>query len=359
MQPRFKRTARFASAALLPLIFAAAVPVTDGMTYEFVMKSQSKQTGNKETVTLRGRGTYAGDDAKLEILDASGAGGSEAFGNKGSYFIVKNGGQEMLLVDPSQKQYMKWDIAAMFAGMSKVLNAVGGLVKMQISDVKIDAQDLGAGETVQGYPTRHIRMVQNYTVSASMFGKKSTSRTETTTDYYFAPSLKIANPFVSNSQQMAMMAQFDMFKNPDYQKQLEAANAKLPKNGVPLKTVTTTVTTDEKGKAETSTAIMEMVNFKTSNVPASAFAIPSDYKMIEMPDLNSAMSANGSAGASGSEGKGFTADSIAAAAKQGAKEGATEGAKTEAKDAAKEAAAGAAKKIKGIFGKKKPKADCC
>jgi len=93
-------------------------------------------------VTLRGRGTYAGDDAKLEILDASGAGGSEAFGNKGSYFIVKNGGQEMLLVDPSQKQYMKWDIAAMFAGMSKVLNAVGGLVKMQISDVKIDAQDL-------------------------------------------------------------------------------------------------------------------------------------------------------------------------------------------------------------------------
>lgn len=354
MRSILTRPARFAAVAALPFLVAAALPVTDGMSYEFVMKSQSKATGNKETVTLHGRGTYAGDDAKLEILDASAnTGGEETFGGKGTYFIVKDGGKEMLLVDPTQKSYMKWDIANMFAGMSKVINAVGGLVKMQISDVKIDAQDLGAGESVQGYPTRHIRMVQNYTVSASMLGRSSKSRSETTTDYYFAPSLRIANPFVSNSQQMAMMSQFDMFKNPDYQSQLAAANAKLPKTGVPLRTVTKTVTTDEKGKQETSITTMEMVNFKATSVPASVFAIPSDYKMIEMPALNASMSANGSAGASGSNGgKGFTADSIAAAAKQGAKEGATEGAKDEAKNAAKDAAAGAAKKIKGIFGKK-------
>jgi hypothetical protein len=352
MRHVLSRPARLVAAAAIPFVFAAAVPVTDGMTYEFVMKSTSRQTGNKETVTLRGRGTYAGDDAKLEILDASAAGGSDAFGGKGTYFIVKDAGKEMLLVDPNQKQYMKWDIATMFAGMAKALNAVGSLVKMQISDIRIDAQDLGAGETVQGYATRHIRMVQNYTVSASVFGKSSKSRSETTVDYYFAPSLRIANPFVTNSAQMAMLAQFDMFKNPDYQRQYEAANAKLPKNGVPLKTVTTTVTTDEKGKAETNTSVMEMVNFKAANIPSSAFAIPSDYKMIEMPNLDAAMAANGKGqGASGSAG--FNADSIAAAAKEGAKEGAKESAKEGAKDAVKDAAAGATKKLKGIFGGKK------
>jgi hypothetical protein len=352
MHPRFRRTARYASVAAVPLFFAAAAPVTDGMSYEFVMKSIARE-GAGETITLRGRGTHAGDDSKLEILDASGAGGSDMFGKKGSYFIVKDGGKEMLLVDPNSKEYMKWDMGAMMAGMSKVLNAVGGLVKMQISDVKIDAQDLGAGETVQGYPTRHIRMVQNYTVSASMFGKKSTSRTETTTDYYFAPSLKIANPFVANSQQMAMMSQFDMFRNPDYQSQYAAANAKLPKNGVPVKTVTKTVTTDEKGKSETATAIMEMVNFKAANIPASAFAVPSDYKMVEMPNFNAAMTAGANGeGASGEKSAGFNADSIGAAAKEGAREGAKEAAKQETKDATKEAAAGAAKKLKGIFKKK-------
>ena len=341
MRHTFARRARFVAAAAVPLVFAAALPVTDGMTYEFVMKSTSKQTGNKEQVTLRGRGTYAGDDAKIEIIEASSsAGGSETFGGKGSYFFVKDAGKEMLLVSPNDKTYMKWDIANMFAGMSKVVNAVGGLVKMQMSDIKISAEDLGAGETVQGYPTRHYRMIQNYTVSASMFGKKSTNRTETTVDYYFAPNLRIANPFVSNSQQMAMLSQLDMFNNPDYKSQMTTAMGKLPKSGVPLKTVTTTVSTDEKGKQETMTSVMEMVNFKTANVPASAFAVPSDYKMIEMPNLNAAMAEGGNGANSGKPG--FTADSVTAAAKQGAKEGLTEGAKEGAKEAAK-------KKIKSIF----------
>lgn len=342
MHDRLSRATRFAAAAAIPFVFAAALPVADGMSYEFVMKSTSKATGNKESVTMRGRGTYAGDDARIEILEAgSTTGGTDTFGGKGSYFIVRDGGKEMLLVVPSEKQYMKWDIANMFAGMSKVLNAVGGLVKMQISDVKIDAQDLGAGESVQGYPTRHVRMVQNYTVSASMFGRKSTSKSETTTDYYFAPSLRIANPFVSNSEQMAMMSQFDMYRNPEYQSQMAAAQAKLPKNGVPLKTVTTTVSTDEKGKQETSTTVMEVVNFKRGNFSKSDFAVPSDYKMIEMPNLNSSLAA-GANGNSDSNASSLNVDSAAAAAKNGAKDA--------AKDAAKEGAKQAVgKKLKGIF----------
>lgn len=345
MQLSLSRAARFVSVAALPIVFGAARPVADGMTYEFVMKSTSKQTGNKETVTLRGRGTYAGDDAKLEILDASAtAGGSEAYGGKGSYFIVKDGGKEMLLVDPNNKQYMKWDLATMFAGLGKVMNAVGGLVKMQMSDIRIETQDLGAGETIQGYPTRHVRMVQNYTMSASMFGRSSKSRSETTTDYYFAPSLRIANPFVMNSQSMAMMSQMDMFNNPDYKNQLATANAKLPKTGVPLRTVTTVVTTDEKGKQETMVSIMEMVNFKATNIPSSAFAIPSDYKMVEMPSISGNVAGGGKGSAGNADGKspGINADSIAAAAKQGALEGARDAAKEGAKEAA-------TKKLKGIF----------
>ena len=336
MNTKFPRSARFVAAIALPLAFGAAVPLTDGMTYEFVMKSQSTRTGNKEVVQMRGRGTYAGDQAKIEILDASSTtGGSEMFGGKGGYFIVKGGGQEMYMVDPNQKQYMKWDIANMFAGMSKMVNAVGGMVKMQMSDVHIDAQDLGPGETLQGYPTHHVRMVQNYTLNVSVLGRSKKTTNQSTTDYYFAPSLRIANPFVSNSQQMAMMSQLDMFNNSDYMTQMKAANAKIPKTGVPLKTVTTVVATDDKGKAETTVTTMEMVNFHASNIPASAFAIPSDYKMVEMPNMSAGV--NGSSSANGS-GPALNADSIAAAAKAGAAQG--------AKDGVKDAAA---KKIRGIF----------
>lgn len=306
------RLARIATVAALPIVFIAARPVADGMTYEFVMKSNGKATGNKETVTMRGRGTYAGDDAKIEILEAaSSTGGTEAFGGRGTYFIVK-GGKEMFLVNPAEKSYMTWDMKAMFAGLGKAMNAVGGLMKMEMSDIRIDAQDLGAGPTVQGYPTRHIRMVQNYTMSTRVFGRTSKSRSETTTDHYIAPTLRIANPFVTSSDQMAMISQLDMFNNPDYKRQMEAANAKMPKTGIPLRTETKVVTTDDKGKQESWTTIMEMVNFKAANIPASAFAIPSDYTRVEMN-----MAAQ-------------PADS------------ATAGAKPNARDAA-------AKKLKGIF----------
>jgi hypothetical protein len=332
MSTRFSRTGRIWAAISVPLIFAAATPLTSGMTYEFVMKTQSTRTGNQETVTMRGRGTYAGDQAKIEIVDASAAGESGMFGGKGSYFIMKGGGKEMYLVDPTQKQYMAWDIANMFAGMSKMINAVGGVVKMQMSDVKIDAQDLGAGETVQGYPTRHVRMVQNYTMTASVFGRTTKTSNATTTDYYFAPALKIANPFVSNSQQMSMMSQMDVFNNPDYKTQMMAAQAKIPKNGVPLKMVTTAVATDSKGKQETTTTTMEMLNMKSSNIPESAFAIPSDYKLVQMPTMTPS---GGQSGDASSTSPSVNADSAAKAA-------AADAAKASAKDAA-------AKKLRGIF----------
>ncbi|MGK2961532.1 MAG: hypothetical protein ACSLFK_05205, partial [Gemmatimonadaceae bacterium] len=148
MRFRLSRAGRLASAAALPVLFMAAQPVIDGMSYEFVMKTTSKQTGNKETVTLRGRGVYAGGDAKIEMLEASStAGGQSAFGGKGTYFIVRKAGQEMLLVNPKEKSYMQWDMANMFAGMGQAMNAVGGMVKMEMSDIKIDAQDMGAGPT--------------------------------------------------------------------------------------------------------------------------------------------------------------------------------------------------------------------
>jgi hypothetical protein len=333
MSPALARPARLIAAAAIPLLFVAAQPVADGMTYEFVMKTTSKQTKGKESVTMRGRGTYAGDDAKIEIVEASASsGGEEAFGGKGTYFIVKDAGKEMFLVNPKEKTVMKWDIANMFAGMSKLVNAVGGLVKMQMSDIKIDAKDMGAGPTVQGYPTRHIRMVQNYTVTASVFGRKSANKSESTTDYYFVPTLRIANPFVSNSQQMAMLSQLDMFNNPDYKNQLAAANAKMPKTGVPIRTVTVAVSIDDKGKADSTTSTMEMLNFKASNVPASEFAIPANFTTVEMPDFSNMPST--------ASGEGVDS----AKAGPNAKDAAKEGAKAGAKEAAKA-------KLRGIFKK--------
>ncbi|MEO7368809.1 MAG: hypothetical protein ABIZ36_12695 [Gemmatimonadaceae bacterium] len=340
MNSSFFRTARLGAVIAIPLLFAAAMPLADGMTYDFVMKTQSTRTGNKETVTMSGHGAYSGDQARIEISDAGPAGAGGMFGGKGSYFIVKGGGKEMFLVDPSQKQYMAWDIAGMLGGMSKMMGAMGGMVKMQMSDVHIDAQDMGAGESVQGYPTRHIRMVQNYVMTATVFGRSNKTTTATTTDYYLSPSLKIANPFVSNSQQMAMAS--DMFNNPDYKTQMSAAMAKMPKGSIPLKTISTAISTDSKGKQETTISKMEMLNMHAGNVPASVFAIPHDYALVQMPNMNMAGGGNGAEAKTEAGAPDVNVDSVAAAAKAGA----SDATKNAAKDAARNAAS---KKLKGIF----------
>jgi hypothetical protein len=339
----FSRPSRLALVAALPLMLAAkplAAPLAGGTTYEFIVRSQSDRTGNKESVMMRGKGTFAGSDGRIDILEAGPQGNSDTFGGKGSYFLMLDGGKKMMLVDPANKQYMEWNMANMLAGMSKMMNAMGGLMKMEISDIKIEAHNVGAGETLQGYKTVHYQMVQNYTVNLKIFGHSSKSRSETTTDYYFAPALRgLANPFVSNSQAWAQS--FDMFNNPDYKSQMAAAQSRI-EYGVPLKSVVKTVTTDDKGKQQTSVTTSEMVNFHNTDVPRSTFAIPAGFKQIEMPKLDANMAAGGAAGAkdgsSAATGPDINADSIAAAAK------------TRAADAAKEAAKQAAKnKFRGIF----------
>ena len=338
----FARPSRLAIVAALPVLLAAkplAAPMAGGTTYDFIVRSQLAD--KKESVMMRGRGTFAGNDGKIEILEASSPSGSEVFGAKGSYFLVLDGGKKMLLVDPTKKQYMAWDMASMVAGLSKMVNAVGGFVKMEMSDVKIDAQNMGPGETIQGYPTVHYRLQEQYTVSTKVFGRSSKNRSETTIDYYFAPALKnLANPFVQSGRAMAQS--FDMFNNPDYKSQMSAAQAKI-QYGVPLKSVVKTVSTDEKGKQTTSLVTSEMVNFKNIDVPKSTFAIPDGYTMVEMPKLD----ANLAAGKTDKDAKDVAvpdvnADSVAAAAKAGAKDAVKEGAKDAAKEAAKS-------KIRGIF----------
>ncbi len=339
----FPRPSRLALVATLPLMLAArplAAPLAGGTTYEFIVHSQSDRTGNKESVMLRGKGTFAGSDGRIDILETAMQGNSTMFGGKGSYFLTLDGGKKMMMVDPANKQYMEWDAASMFAGMSKMMNAMGGMVKMEMSDVKIESHNLGAGEILQGYKTVHYQMVQNFTVNVKVFGRSSKSRNESTTDYYFAPALKgLANPFVSNGQAWAQLG--DMYNNPDYKSQMDAARSRI-EFGVPLKTVVKTVRTDDKGKAEASVVTSEMLNFHNTDVPASTFHIPEGYTLVQMPKLDGNMAAGGAAGGNDSSSAATMPDINTDSASAAAKKAAADAAKAAAKEAAKS-------KLRGIF----------
>jgi hypothetical protein len=326
-----------ALAAALPVIVAAKFPTDPGTTYEFTVRSQTSQTGNRESVVMKGKGTFSGENAKIEILDAPSGGDEGLFGARGSYFLALDGGKKMLLVDPSKKTYMEWDLQSMLSGMTQMMGALGGMMRMEMKDVSIQAQEMGSGGTVNGHATNHVRITETYTISARVLGRSSTSKVETTTDYYVAPSLKVANPFMQSTQAFGAMG--DMFNNPDYQRQAQAAYAKV--KGVPVKTVTRSVTTQADGKQEISLTTAEMSGFQTVNVAASTFAVPTGFQAIEMPKFD--MPATAGAGA---EADAQGGPSIGEAAREGAAEGAREATKEAAKDAVKGAIGGLRGRIK-------------
>lgn len=262
----------------LPAALLATPALEPGFTYDFRVSTSSAQgSQTKELSVMAGRGQVAGDKARIDLSEAKN--GGPMFTGKGGYVMVKDGGATMYMVDPGEKQYYSFNMEQMFAGLGSALKMMGGMVKMTMSDVKIDVADLGAGESIQGYATRRVRQTQSYTVSVSVLGRKSSTTSADTSEIWIAPELKhIGNPFL----QMGTAAAGMDFGNPDFKRQSQAAQAKMPA-GFPLKSVSRSHATDEKGKSTLTVSTMEVTNFQKADVPASAFAIPGDYKEVPMP----------------------------------------------------------------------------
>lgn len=343
-----RRAAAFVAVPALMLLpmRSALTPVAPGLTYTFKMSTQLTESNGKtkELSGMVGKGQVAGNSARFEIIEAKGAQGAqkEQFG-KGSYMLFTEGGKTMTIVDPENKQYYEMDLA----GMMRMMSAMGPIVKIEMTDVAIDAEPLGAGETIEGYATEKYRLVSKYTTKVSIIGMTQTSQVADTAIYWYAPKLKlVANPF-GNASGLA-----GLVNSADYDAQMNAAMAKLPKS-VPVKIVSRSLQTDGKGKQQTQVTTVEFTEISPGDVPASAFEIPSTFAKIQGPGLTAeqadslqkAMDAAKQAQAQqGGQGNVTDPTGVTDAAKQGAKEGAQEAAREGAKATAK-------KKLGKIFGK--------
>jgi len=330
---------------LVPAALLATPSSDAGWTYDFKVTSSSVQ-GDKtrEGTALVGRTQMTSDNARIDLTEARN--GGPMLDGKGGYVIVKDGGT-MYMVDPSKKEYFAFNMEQMVAGVSSTLKMVGGMVKMTMSDVKMDLQDMGAGESIQGHSTRHVRQTQSHTMSVSVLGRTSTTTTVDTTDIWIAPDLKnVGNPFLAMGNAAAAGLGFD---NPEFRNQHQAVMAKMPA-GLPLKSVSRNHSTDDKGNTTLTTSTMEVTNIQQGDVPSSAFAIPGDFSQVQMPFAELAALGDSVDAAKAREGvaadadNGVSGEGVTDAVKEGVKEGVKEATKSTVKEEAK-------KKLRGIFGR--------
>jgi len=246
------------------LVMALAVSTCfAGITYTAVTKDEDGK--KKEAVTVRGWVSGQGGKVQFENND-------NPLMPAGSYIVTNDGGKKIYLVVPSKKQYGEFDVQRLVTTAGQMMNALGGLMKIQYEAPKVEKLLEEDGGIIAGLPTKHYKYRTTYTVVIKFMG---TRRTTTTIeeDVWVAPKL------VEAALGMYFRSGPPATGNAELDQLVKAEFSKV--QGFPLKKIT--VTTSGSGKkTDTTRTVMEVTELQMVPVPASTFEIPAGYKQVEM-----------------------------------------------------------------------------
>ena len=325
-----------------------ASTATRGLRYTFSNRSTTTNPdgATRERVMAAGTGTILDANARVDLADAA----SNFVVKKGSYMLVNGESGTVTIVDPSARTYCEMSAAELGQSISAITGVATSLVKMQVSGLETRGESLGAGPAVSGVQTTQYRVTQRYTMTVSVFGKKSTMTSSSRIDYFVAPSLAkdLVNPFMDLGASTSQMVPSGSGLG-EITQQLMDEQRKLF-TGPIIKMLTRTESVDEKGRTTVSTGTNEITSLERAEVDPSVFEIPEGFKATASPMAPVAEAASPKASASDDQPTSTPRDSaafpttVADAAKQGASEGATSSVRAGARDAV-------AKKVRGIFRK--------
>jgi hypothetical protein len=244
------------------LAILAAMGVTGaayaGWQFTTVNTTEGKTPNEKGPATVK---MWAqGNAAKIETVD-----GAIAGMKTGAYMVTKDGGNTMFVVDPDKKTYMKWDMEGM-------MNMAGGAMKMmnmKFSNLKTEKLLEEAGETIEGFPTRHYRFRTSYDMEMAFMGMKQVSSVVQEQDIWATAKLTDAGMYAWFKKQAFNTG------NEDLDKLIKAEREKV--KGLALKTITKTTTSDSHGKERVSTSTSLVTDIKETALSPALFEIPSDY----------------------------------------------------------------------------------
>lgn len=266
-----------------------------GLSYDMLTTGTGPDRSGAMTTRnfMSAHGQFSGGNSRLDITESMAPGGMMGMG---TYTITSGSKGTVTSVDPAKHQYTVIDIAEMGKAANDAQAALGGIAKMEFTDVKVDLQDLGAGEPIDGYATYKYKLTQSYTMKMTMMGHAINSPSSSTTEIWIAPQLDglmdpSARPMVATpSGPMA-----------ELMRQLTAQYGKM-KRGLPLKRVTTSVSGDG-ARQHTTTMTSTITNVKKSAISPSVFEVPSGYTKVDFADVLGASAAEAQAKAKAQHGK--------------------------------------------------------
>ena len=262
------KTHKLAIAAIVALVLVA--PISAGTYLESNTTMQSDQgdlPGGMGDMKLRG--WAEGQNAKIEILSS----GNPIFPS-GSYLLTNDGGKSFFVVNEQAGTYSKFDLAGMLGMAGSMMEGLGGIMKMEFTDVHATTKLEEAGPRMLGHPTKHVQIESGYTTKVKMMGFKQESKTASTQDIWYVSGLEVEgmsywlgkDPPVTGNEQFDQMIAMESNKV----------------DGLPLKTVIVAKSDDGKGGTTTTTTTSEVTALREENIANSTFVLDPSLQETEL-----------------------------------------------------------------------------
>ena len=260
--------------AAIALVVAAAfaTPAAAGLYFEQTVET----TGRGQAADMRVRGWADGDKVRIDYLDSQ-----HGVLKEGQYLLTRDGGKTVFLIDPERKTYSQWDMAAVFSMLGNLEEASAGMVKIDFREPIAEPLGTRRGEPLLGYETNRHRWRTGYVMDMKVAFMDRSDRIETLSEAWVTPTLD------DPALRIWFNATPPTTGDPELDLILTAQTERI--DGMVLKLVQDTTTTDKKGKQSTSRTVMEVTTLRRETPEPAVFAMPVGYTETPLiPDLQAA-----------------------------------------------------------------------
>jgi hypothetical protein len=257
--------------SVVPIAAAASQRTSPGYTFRLRITGRVTEPDGRTTdyVAMSGRAIVTGSAGRLDIDEASRTRGAVA--EKDSYILYDS--TSMTFVSPRSRQIVRLSLENLEPELRTT--SVSDM-RVAISDVSANVEELGPGEPILGMATTRRRITQDYKVASTI--RSSTERI--VQEIWMADSQKgFTNPF-------ARLRHLGAGPEGRYRDVIaQAAEGRRARDRGALKTVTTNTSTSSRNQVTQTVTTMEVTDLQAENVDDDILVPPTDYQLVDVSEL--------------------------------------------------------------------------
>ena len=250
----------------------AATSVNAGHYYEAV--TTSNLDGKRDSTEVVVNSWVDGDNSRVEFV----SGEKDGWMSDGNYLITTDGGENVFLVDPDEETYARFSLQEMMSTLGQAMDSMeqlGGMMKMEFTDLSTEKLLEEPGGDVLGYETTHYRYQTQYTMRLSIMGMKQKNTTVSVQDMWTTNELDAKGFAIWLRPDRGMQT-----GNDGLDELLDQEWSKI--NGFPLMITTDSTVTDKKGRITKNNSSTQVKVLREESVAADLFTWPENYTETQL-----------------------------------------------------------------------------